>query len=51
VPQTTGGAIARSAAEVGAIVGATALVPPGTPGKTNALRVHRIGDAIASGLA
>ena len=24
--------------------------PPGTPGKTNALRVHRIGDAIASGL-
>jgi pyruvate kinase len=25
--------------------------PPGTPGKTNALRVHRIGDAIASGLA
>jgi pyruvate kinase len=25
--------------------------PPGTPGKTNALRVHRIGDAIPSGLA
>jgi pyruvate kinase len=25
--------------------------PPGTPGKTNALRVHRIGDAIASGLS
>ena len=25
--------------------------PPGTPGKTNALRVHRLGDAIASGLA
>jgi pyruvate kinase len=130
VPTTTGGAIARAAAEVGAIVGATALVaftisgetarrlaryrspipllaftpepatrsqlaltwgvetfivpparhtdemvrqvetalldvgrchkgdrvvivagsPPGTPGKTNALRVHRIGDAIASGL-
>jgi pyruvate kinase len=130
VPSTTGGAIARAAAEVGAIVGATALVaftmsgetarrlaryrspipllaftpvsstrsqlaltwgvetfivpparhtdemvrqvetalldmgrcqkgdkvvivagsPPGTPGKTNALRVHRIGDAIASGL-
>ena len=130
VPATTGGAIARAAAEVGAIVGATALVaftmsgetarrlamyrspipllaftpqpatrsqlalswgvetfivppvrhtdemvrqvetalldigrchkgdvvvivagsPPGTPGKTNALRVHRIGDAIASGL-
>ena len=24
--------------------------PPGTPGRTNALRVHRIGDAIASGL-
>ncbi len=127
VPTTTGGAIARAAAEVGAIVGATALVaftmsgetarrlaryrspipllaftalpatrrqlalswgvetfivppvrhtdemvrqvetalietgrcqqgdkvvivagsPPGTPGKTNALRVHRIGDAIA----
>src|SRR6266849_154019 len=23
--------------------------PPGTPGRTNALRVHRIGDAIASG--
>lgn len=22
--------------------------PPGTPGKTNALRVHRIGDAIES---
>ncbi|HEY4701442.1 MAG TPA: pyruvate kinase alpha/beta domain-containing protein, partial [Streptosporangiaceae bacterium] len=21
--------------------------PPGTPGKTNALRVHRIGDAVA----
>jgi pyruvate kinase len=130
VPTTTGGAIARAAAEVGAIVGATALVaftmsgetarrlaryrspipllaftpvpatrsqlaltwgvetfivpparhtdemvrqvetalldigrcekgdkvvivagsPPGTPGKTNALRVHRIGDAIAAGL-
>jgi pyruvate kinase len=130
VPTTTGGAIARAAAEVGAIVGATALVaytmsgetarrlaryrstipllaftpvpatrsqlaltwgvetfivppvrhtdemvrqvetalldigrcekgdkvvivagsPPGTPGRTNALRVHRIGDAIASGL-
>jgi pyruvate kinase len=130
VPTTTGGAIARAAAEVGAIVGAAALVaftmsgetarrlaryrspipllaftpipavrsqlaltwgvetfvvppvrhtddmvrqvetalldigrcvkgdkivivagsPPGTPGKTNALRVHRIGDAIASGL-
>jgi pyruvate kinase len=130
VPTTTGGAIARAAAEVGAIVGATALVaftisgetarrlaryrspipllaftpqpatrsqlaltwgvetfivpparhtdemvrqvetalldigrgqkgdkvvivagsPPGTPGQTNALRVHRIGDAIASGL-
>jgi pyruvate kinase len=130
VPTTTGGAIARAAAEVGAIVGATALVaftisgetarrlaryrspipllaftpepatrsqlalswgaetfivpsvrhtddmvrqvetalldigraqkgdkvvivagsPPGTPGKTNALRVHRIGDAIVSGL-
>jgi pyruvate kinase len=130
VPTTTGGAIARAAAEVGAIVGATALVaftmsgetarrlaryrssipllaftplaatrsqlaltwgvetfivppvvhtddmvrqvetalldvgrsrrgdkivivagsPPGTPGKTNALRVHRIGDAIESGL-
>jgi len=127
VPTTTGGAIARAAAEVGAIVGATALVaftmsgetarrlaryrspipllaftplpatrsqlalswgvetfiisparhtdemvrqvetalietgrcqpgdkvvivsgsPPGTPGRTNALRVHRIGDAIA----
>ncbi|MGO9781341.1 MAG: pyruvate kinase [Streptosporangiaceae bacterium] len=126
VPTTTGGAIARAAAEVGAIVGATALVaftmsgetarrlaryrspipllaftplpttrsqlalswgvetfiipsarhtdemvrqvetalietgrcqpgdrvvivsgsPPGTPGRTNALRVHRIGDAI-----
>jgi len=130
VPTTTGGAIARAAAEVGAIVNATALVaftmsgetarrltsyrspipllaftpepatrsqlaltwgvetfivpparhtddmvrqvetalldvgrcvkgdkvvivagsPPGTTGKTNALRVHRIGDAIASGL-
>jgi pyruvate kinase len=130
VPETTGGAIARAAAEVGAIVGATALVaftisgetarrlaryrspipllaftprpatrsqlaltwgvetfivpsvrhtddmvrqvetalldigraqqgdkvvivagsPPGTPGKTNALRVHRLGDAIVSGL-
>jgi pyruvate kinase len=130
VPSTTGGAIARAAAEVGAIVNATALVaftmsgetarrlaryrspipllaftpapavrsqlaltwgvetfivppvrhtddmvrqvetalldtgrcekgdkvvivagsPPGTPGQTNALRVHRIGDAIASGL-
>jgi pyruvate kinase len=130
VPTTTGGAIARAAAEVGAVVGATALVaftisgetarrlaryrspipllaftpqpatrsqlaltwgvetfivpparhtdemvrqvesalldigrgqkgdkvvivagsPPGTPGRTNALRVHRIGDAIASGL-
>ena len=130
VPTTTGGAIARAAVEVGAVVGATALVaftmsgetarrlaryrspipllaftpepavrsqlaltwgaetfivpparhtddmvrqvetalldsgrcekgdkvvivagsPPGTPGKTNALRVHRIGDAIASGL-
>jgi pyruvate kinase len=130
VPTTTGGAIARAAAEVGAIVGATALVaftmsgetarrlaryrssipllaftplqatrsqlaltwgvetfivppvvhtddmvrqvetalldvgrsrrgdkvvivagsPPGTPGKTNALRVHRIGDAIESGV-
>lgn len=24
--------------------------PPGTPGKTNALRVHRIGDAVASGV-
>jgi pyruvate kinase len=24
--------------------------PPGTPGKTNALRVHRLGDAIVSGL-
>jgi pyruvate kinase len=22
--------------------------PPGTPGRTNALRVHRIGDAIAT---
>jgi pyruvate kinase len=130
MPTTTGGAIARAAAEVGAIVGAAALVaftmsgetarrlaryrspipllaftpapavrsqlaltwgvetfivpparhtddmvrqvetalldvgrcvqgdkvvivagsPPGTPGKTNALRVHRIGDAIASSL-
>jgi pyruvate kinase len=130
VPTTTGGAIARAAVEVGAVVGATALVaftmsgetarrlaryrspipllaftpepavrsqlaltwgaetfvvpparhtddmvrqvetalldigrcekgdkvvivagsPPGTPGQTNALRVHRIGDAIASGL-
>lgn len=129
VPTTTGGAIARAAAEVGAIVGATAIVAftmsgetarrlaryrspipllaftpepairsqlslcwgvetfivpparntdemvrqvetallnvgrgqkgdtvvivagslPGTPGRTNALRVHRIGDAIASG--
>jgi pyruvate kinase len=128
VPTTTGGAIGRAAAEVGAIVGAAALVaftmsgetarrlaryrspipllaftplqatrsqlsltwgvetfivppvlhtddmvrqvesalldigraargdnivivagsPPGTPGRTNALRVHRIGDAIAS---
>ena len=127
VPTTTGGAIARAAAEVGAVVGARALVaftltgetarrlaryrspipllaftssvatrsqlsltwgvetfivpevthtdemvrqveaalltiarlekgdkvvivagsPPGTPGKTNALRVHRIGDAVA----
>jgi pyruvate kinase len=131
VPRTTGGAIARAAAEVGAIVGATALVaftmsgdtarrlaiyrspipllaftpepttrsqlaltwgvetfivppvrhtddmvrqvesalldigrcqkgdkvvivagsPPGTPGRTNALRVHRIGDAIAADIA
>jgi pyruvate kinase len=130
VPTTTGGAIARAAAEVGAIVGATALVaftisgetarrlaryrspipllaftplpatrsqlalswgvetfivppvrhtdemvrqvetalietgrfqkgdkvvivagsPPGTPGQTNALRVHRIGDAIAAAM-
>jgi pyruvate kinase len=129
VPTTTGGAIARAAAEVGAVVGARALVaftmsgetarrlaryrspipllaftplqatrsqlaltwgvetfivppaqqtdqmvrqvesalldigrcekgdkvvivagsPPGTPGRTNALRVHRIGDAIAAG--
>jgi pyruvate kinase len=128
VPTTTGGAIARAAAEVGAIVGARALVaftmtgetarlaryrsstpllaftsvpatrsqlaltwgvetfivpsvnhtdemvrqvenalldigrcekgdkvvivagsPPGSPGKTNALRVHRIGDAVALG--
>ena len=129
VPTTTGGAIARAAAEVGAIVGARALVaftmtgetarrlaryrspipllaftsepatrsqlaltwgvetfivpsvnhtdemvrqveaalldigryekgdkvvivagsPPGSPGKTNALRVHRIGDAVAHG--
>ena len=129
VPTTTGGAIARAAAEVGAIVGAKALVaftmtgetarrlaryrssipllafttepatrsqlaltwgvetfivptvhhtddmvrevdrallelgrlssgdkivivagsPPGSPGKTNALRVHRIGDAVAHG--
>ncbi|HEY5015789.1 MAG TPA: pyruvate kinase alpha/beta domain-containing protein, partial [Streptosporangiaceae bacterium] len=24
--------------------------PPGTPGRTNALRVHRIGDAITSGI-
>jgi pyruvate kinase len=116
VPTTTGGAIARAAAEVGAITGASALAaftmsgetarrlaryrspipllaltwgvetfivppvvhtddmvkqvetalldigrswpgdkivivagsPPGTPGKTNALRVHRIGDAIGS---
>ena len=23
--------------------------PPGSPGRTNALRVHRIGDAIAHG--
>jgi pyruvate kinase len=130
VPRTTGGAIARAAAEVGAIVGATALVaftmsgetarrlaryrspipllaftplpatrsqlalswgvetfivppvrhtdemvrqvetalietgrcrtgdkvvivagsPPGTPGRTNALRVHRIGDAITESM-
>jgi pyruvate kinase len=130
VPKTTGGAIARAAAEVGAIVGATALVaftmsgetarrlaryrspipllaftplpatrsqlalswgvetfivppvrhtdemvrqvetaliengrgrngdkvvivagsPPGTPGRTNALRVHRIGDAIGEAI-
>src|SRR5712691_3871561 len=107
VPTTTGGAIARAAAEVGAVVNATALIaftplpatrsqlaltwgvetfivppvrhtddmvrqvqtalldigrcqqgdkvvivagsPPGTPGRTNALRVHRIGDAIAPG--
>jgi pyruvate kinase len=129
VPATTGGAIARAAAEVGAIVGASALVaftmtgqtarrlaryrspipllaftsepatrsqlaltwgvetfiapvvrhtddmvrqverallgigrcaegdlivivagsPPGSPGKTNALRVHRIGDAVGHG--
>lgn len=27
-----------------------AASPPGTPGQTNALRVHRIGDAIAAGL-
>lgn len=131
VPTTTGGAIARAAAEVGAIIGARALVaftmsgttarrlaryrspipllaftpqpatrsqlaltwgvetfiappaehaddmvrqvetalldigrcqkgdkvvivagsPPGTPGQTNNLRVHRIGDALESGLA
>jgi pyruvate kinase len=130
VPTTTGGAIARAAAEVGAIVGASALIaftisgetarrlaryrsaipllaftpqpatrsqlaltwgvetfivapvthtddmvrqvqtalleigrcapgdkivivagsPPGTPGRTNALRVHRIGDVIGSGV-
>ena len=34
--------------EVGDLVVMVAGSPPGTPGRTNALRVHRIGDAVDS---
>jgi len=34
--------------EKGDVVVVVAGSPPGTPGRTNALRVHRIGDAVAS---
>jgi pyruvate kinase len=34
--------------QVGDLVVIVAGSPPGTPGRTNALRVHRIGDAIDS---
>ena len=58
-PKTRGGVIAKAAAEVAERVGAKyvelgdyvviiAGSPPGTPGSTNALRIHRIGDAINS---
>ena len=33
---------------VGDLVVIVAGSPPGTPGRTNALRVHRIGDAVGS---
>jgi pyruvate kinase len=44
--------VERSLLELGRCVVGDKIVivagsPPGTPGKTNALRVHRIGDAIA----
>ena len=34
--------------EKGDVVVVVAGSPPGTPGRTNALRVHRIGDAVTS---
>ena len=34
--------------EKGEVVVIVAGSPPGTPGRTNALRVHRIGDAVGS---
>jgi pyruvate kinase len=34
--------------QVGDLVVLVAGSPPGTPGRTNSLRVHRIGDAIDS---
>ena len=34
--------------QVGDLVVIVAGSPPGTPGRTNALRVHRIGDAVDS---
>jgi pyruvate kinase len=50
VKQVDTALIASGRAEIGDLVMIVAGAPPGIPGSTNAMRVHRIGDAI-SGIA
>src|SRR5882724_2448940 len=48
VRQVDGALLEITRCQVGDLVVMVAGSPPGTPGRTNALRVHRIGDAVES---
>jgi len=48
VRQVDGALLEITRCQVGDLVVMVAGSPPGTPGRTNALRVHRIGDTIES---